>query len=136
MIDAFAYRLETQKAFSDVVDDLQTQTAEHQFRVQAVHDVQATLAEKGIERDPITIVEVCNAGFANQALSKDMNVSLFMPCRYSVFTEEGKTVVVLGRPTLIAQMMPEAGLDELAAGVEDTLKNIMHAAIGEPIAQK
>ncbi len=136
MIDKFAYKIETDKPFDEVVGDIKTQTAEHQFRVQAVHDVQATLAEKGIERDPITIVEICNARFANEALSKDMNVAIFMPCRYSVYTENGKTIVTLGRPTMIAEMMPQAGLNELAAGVEDTLKSIMHEALGQPIAQK
>jgi len=97
--------------------------------VLAVHDVQKTLAEKGFERGPLKIIEVCNAGFAYKALQKTIDVSLFMPCKFSVYTEGNKTVVALARPTMITEMLPEAGLEELAGQVEETLKKVMAAAI-------
>ncbi len=54
---------------------------------------------------------------------------LLMPCKFSVYTEANQTIVDLARPTLISQMMPDAGLDELAADVEERLISIMKAAI-------
>ena len=126
---AFAYRLESDKPFDTVVAAIEKQTAEHKFRVLHIHDVQATLAEKGFRRDPVKIIEVCNAGFAHEALGKDMNVALFMPCRFAVYTEGDKTVVTLGRPSMIAQMMPNAGLTELAVGVEQTLRSVMEKSV-------
>ena len=125
----FAYELMSDKPFDEVVANIERQTAEHQFRVLAVHDVQATLKEKGLEREETKIIEVCNAGFAHQALQKDTHVALFMPCRYAVHREGGKTIVRLGRPTMIAHLMPEAGINELAGGVEETLKSIMEASV-------
>ncbi|MFQ5498964.1 MAG: DUF302 domain-containing protein [Candidatus Zixiibacteriota bacterium] len=124
-----AYRLESDKPFSTVAQNLETISPKHQFRVLAVHDVQATLAEKGFERGPLKIIEVCNAGFANEALNKDVNVSLFMPCRYSVYEDSGKTIVTLARPSVISQMLPDSGLEEMAAKVEETLVTIMKEAI-------
>ncbi len=129
MFDKFAFRLESDKPFDEVVANLEKQIAEHKFRVLAIHDVKATLAEKGLERGPLKIVETCNAGFAHTALQKHMGVSLFMPCKFSVYTEKGKTVVVLGRPSMIAEMIPGAGLTELAEDVEETLKKVMRASI-------
>ncbi len=129
MMAAFAYRLESSKPFDEVVANLERQTAEHKFRVLHVHDVQATLAEKGFQRDPVKIIEICNAGFAHQALRKDMHVALFMPCRFAVHTENGRTVVTLGRPSMISQMMPGVGLDELAADVEKTLRSVMEKSV-------
>lgn len=129
MDEQFAYTITTSKPFDDVVAALERLVPEHQFRVLHIHDVQATLAEKGLQRGPLKIVEVCNSGFAHQALQKDMNVALFMPCRYSVYTHSGKTVVSLGRPSMISQMMPNAGLNDLAAEVEKTLKLIMEKAV-------
>ena len=129
MMAAFAYRLVSNKSFDEVVANLEHQTAEHKFRVLHVHDVQATLAEKGFRRDPIKIIEICNAGFAHQALEKDMHVALFMPCRFAVHSENGRTVVTLGRPSMIAQMMPQAGLNQLAADVEQTLRSIMEKSV-------
>ena len=125
----FAYTLETSKSFDQVVSAIEANTPKHQFRVLAVHDVQATLADKGLEREPLKIIEICNAKFAHQALMKDAEVALFMPCRFAVYTERGKTVVKLGRPAMIAEIMPDAGLDELAAGVEATLKQIMQESV-------
>ncbi len=129
MLEHFVYKVETDKSFDTVVENIEKQTAEHKFRVLAVHDVKETLSEKGFEIKPLKIIEVCNAGFANQALGNDIHVSLFMPCKFVVYTENDKTVVMLGRPTMISQMMPEAGLNELAEGVEETLKNVIAASI-------
>lgn len=129
MIDKLAYRMKSDKPFAEVVAEIEKQTAEHQFRVLAVHDVQETLAEKGFERGPLKIIEVCNAGFAHKATQKDIQVALFMPCKFTVHTGGDKTIVTLARPTMIADMLPDAGLNELATEVEDTLKKVMAAAV-------
>ena len=97
-----------------------------QTRTSAAH---GTLAEKGFERGPLKIIEVCNAGFAHKATQKDIHVALFMPCKFTVHTEGNKTIVTLARPTMIADMLPDAGLNELASEVEDTLKKVMAAAV-------
>ncbi len=129
MLDKLAYQLKSDKPFDTVVSNLEKQTAEHKFRVLHIHDVQATLAEKGLERGPLKIVEVCNAGLAHKALGKNVGVALFMPCRFSVYTEGNQTVVTLARPSMISEMMPGAGLDELANDVEETLKKVMTASV-------
>ena len=125
----FAYTLESNKSFEQVVAAVEANTPKHQFRVLAVHDVQATLAEKGLQRGPLKVIEICNAKFAHQALQKSAEVAVFLPCRFAVYTEGGKTILKLGRPAMIAEIMPEAGLEEVATGVEATLKQIMHESI-------
>ena len=129
MIEQLAYTLTSDKPFADVVANIENQTAEHKFRVLAVHDVQKTLEEKGLSRGPLKIIEVCNAVFAHEALSKNVNVALFMPCKYSVYEQDGKTFVTLGRPMMISQMMPNAGLEDLAGRAEATLKSIMEKSV-------
>jgi len=129
MIEKLTYRLQSVKPFETVVKNLEELTSQNKFRVLAVHNVQQTLAEKGLERGPLKIIEVCNADFAHKALQKTIDVSLFMPCKFSVYTEGNKTVVTLARPSMIDEMLPEAGLDELASQVEETLKKVMHAAV-------
>jgi uncharacterized protein (DUF302 family) len=129
MQDSIAYTLTSNQPFEVVVALLEKLVAENKFRVLHVHDVQATLAEKGFERGPLKIIEVCNSGFAHKALQKDINVALFMPCKFTVHTEGGKTIISLGRPSIIGQMLPGSGLEELAADVEKTLKKVMEAAV-------
>lgn len=129
MRESIALKMETDLPFESVTQKLQDMAAENSFRVLAVHDVQSTLAEKGFKRGPLKIIEVCNAKFAHEALHKDIDVSLFMPCRISVYESDSRTVVSLARPAVISQMLPESDLEALASKVEQQLTDIMKAAL-------
>jgi uncharacterized protein (DUF302 family) len=129
MMEKVLFRMESAKPFDTVVENLEKQVAEQQFRVLAIHDVQKTLVEKGIKREPLKIIEVCNAAFADQALSQSLNVALFMPCKFTVYPEGDRTVVNLARPTMVAEMIPDAELARLAEEVESRLLRIMGAAV-------
>ena len=122
------YHVDTDRPFDDVVDDIAKLSAEKSFRVLHIHDVQATLAEKGFERGPLKIIEICNGKFAYEALRKHMSVSLFMPCKINVYTEGGKTRIKAMRPAAIADFMPEAGLNELAGQVDKVVIEIVDRA--------
>ena len=119
------YTLESSKSFEEISSGLESAIPENGFRVLAIHDVQETLKEKGLRIESMRIIELCNAKFAHTALGKDVNVSLFMPCKIVVRSEGEKTIMTLARPTMISQMLPDAGLEELAHGVEDVMKRIM-----------
>ncbi len=129
MIEKLAYQMESKKSVDGVVAALEQQATANSFRVLAVHDVQETLAGKGFKRGPLKIVEVCNAGFAHEALQRSNHVALFMPCRYSVHTEGGKTIVRLARPSIMTDMLPAKGLSDLAEEVEMRLIGLMEAAV-------
>jgi uncharacterized protein (DUF302 family) len=124
------YRVESDRPFDEVVNAVEKLSVEKSFRVLHVHDVQSTLAEKGLEREPLKIIEICNGKFAHEALQKDMSVSLFMPCKINVYTEDGKTQIKAMRPAAIAEFMPEAGLDDLAADVDKIVIEIVDRAAG------
>lgn len=122
------YEVESNRSFDDVVADVERLTAEKMFRVLHIHNVQATLEEKGFKREPLKIIEICNAKFAHEALGKAMDVSLFMPCKINVYTEDGKTKIKAMRPSAIAEFMPDAGLEELANGVDKIVTEIVDGA--------
>ena len=50
---------------------------------------------------------------------------MFMPCKIVVREAEGQTVMTLVRPSMISQMLPESGLEELAGEVEKQLMEII-----------
>jgi len=129
MSQDLAVVMTSDKSFEEVSSGLEKTAAENMFRVLAVHDVQKTLSEKGFQRDKLKIIEVCNAGFAHEALQHNIDVAMFMPCKFTVYPEKGRTVVSLMRPTLISQMLPSSGLEELAADVEKRLISVMEKAI-------
>ncbi len=124
-MDELGYTVESNKSFEVVSAALEKTSPERGFRVLAVHNVKETLAGKGFEIEPLKIFEVCNAGFAYKALGNDINVAMFMPCKIVVRPEGGKTVMTLVRPSMIAEMLPDAGLNDLANDVEKQLIGII-----------
>jgi len=112
--EMLALRLKSELPVEKVIENIKEKASEKSFRVLAVHDVKETLAEKGFEREPLSIIEICNSGFAYEALQKDIDVSLFMPCRIIVYEEEGNTNLILARPSVISAMLPDAELYTLA----------------------
>jgi uncharacterized protein (DUF302 family) len=124
-MDKLAYRAISEKSFDEISDLLEKTSMEKGFRVLATHNVKETLADKGFEIDSLKIYEVCNAGFAYEALQKDINVSLFMPCKIVIRPDGDKTVLTLMRPTMISEMLPGSGVEELAADIEKKLIGII-----------
>ncbi|KAA3631652.1 MAG: DUF302 domain-containing protein [Calditrichaeota bacterium] len=129
MIEKFAYKKETNKPFNDVVEAIEKNTVDNQFRLLHTHNVQATLEEKGFEIKPLKIMEICNAGFANKALGIDLNVALFMPCKFVVAQHDNNVSVTLMKPTMIADFIEQDDLRNLADEVELKLIKIMEDSI-------
>jgi uncharacterized protein (DUF302 family) len=127
MMFEMEYRMESGKSLDALSELIEKTAPEHNFRVLAVHNVQETLSEKGFEIKPLKIFELCNAGFANEALKKDLSVALFMPCKIILRTENDKSLMILGKPSVISQMLPDSGLEEMAKKVEDNLIGLMNA---------
>jgi uncharacterized protein (DUF302 family) len=115
----------TAKPFDAAVAAIQDKAAEKGFRVLHVHDMSATLTEKGFPRGPLKIVEICNAKYASQVLDKDVKISLMLPCPISVYTEGGATRISTLLPTSIADHFPSAGIEGIAEQVEKTVLEIV-----------
>ena len=62
----FEYTVTTGKEFASAVASVEEEIAQAGMRVLHIHDVQATLAEKGINRDPYKILEFCIPEFKNE----------------------------------------------------------------------
>lgn len=125
------YTVSTCKSNADAVAAVIASTEAHGFRVQFVHDVAATLAEKGFDREPVTIVEVCNARYASQVLERDVKIGLMLPCPVMVYERDGEVHISTMRPSLIGSFFPEAGIGEVATEVEGVLVDIIDEAAGQ-----
>lgn len=128
MSNSFQYTVETSKAFDEAVQSVQERTAAIGFRVLHTHDVAATLAEKGFPREPLKIVEVCNARYASEVLAKDINIALMLPCPISVYEQSGKRFISTMLPSTLVQFYPNAGIEETAAKVEKAVLEIVNSA--------
>jgi uncharacterized protein (DUF302 family) len=122
------YTVKTNKNFEAAVQAVEQKSVAHGFRVLHIHDVAATLAEKGFPREPLKIVEVCNARYASQALQKDVRTASLLPCPVTVYTEKGQTYISTMLPSVMADFFPDAGLEKIAAEVEAIVRKIVDEA--------
>lgn len=120
------YTVQTEKSFDEAVSAVERNTAAKGFRVLHTHDVAATLAEKGFQREPLKIVEVCNAKYAHEVLQKDITVALMLPCPITVYTHAGKTHISTMRPTVLGEFFPDKGIEPLAQQVEKVVLEIVN----------
>jgi uncharacterized protein (DUF302 family) len=128
MVQDFQYTVPTTLSFADAVEAVKAKTVEKGFRVLYVHEIDKTLAEKGFDSEPYSIIEVCNAKYAHRALSADKMVGLLMPCKVNVFVKEGEVFLSTLRPQVLASFFPEAGLEELAAEIDVVLMDIVEGS--------
>ena len=123
------YTKKSKKNFDDAVSAIENNTAEKGFRVLHIHDVQATLREKGFERGPFKIVEVCNAKFAHSALGESPDVGLFMPCKINVYIENGETIISAMRPAMIGEFFDNDNITAFANDVDKIVRSIVDESI-------
>lgn len=109
------YIVETDKSFEQAAANLDEAVKRHGFGVLHVHDLGNTLRSKGISfEEQCKVFEVCNPAQAARVLAADMRLNMALPCRISVFTDQGKTMIGLIRP---AEMLSALSQDETLAQV-------------------
>ncbi|WP_303681698.1 DUF302 domain-containing protein [Pelodictyon luteolum] len=63
----------------------------------ATRDMTASIAKQGITLDKqVSIVELCNAQYANDVLATNPEVSTLMPCAWGVYEGEGGKIYITG----------------------------------------
>lgn len=121
----FDYTAETRKDFDAAVQAVQEEIAKAGFRVLYVHDVHATLAEKGFDIEPMKIVEFCDARSAYAVLTADPKIGLCLPCKVLVYAKGGVTMLSGMRPIILPQFFPEARLGALPEEVDARIKSVI-----------
>ena len=125
-------KISTDKTVSEAAAALQTAVPANHFGVMQVHNLKETMAKKGVEFErECLIFEVCQPQQAKKVLDQDMSVSTALPCRISIYEEDGKTILATLKPTTLLAMFNAPQLVEVAQEVEDTLVKIMREAASD-----
>ena len=114
------YLVETGKSFDQAAADLEAAVNRLGFGVLHVHDLGTTLRSKGIAfEEQCKVFEVCNPQQAAKVLSTDMRLNMALPCRISVFTQSGKTMIGLIKPVqMLSALSQDPALVQVANEVE------------------
>ena len=125
-------KLFTDKNVTEAAAALQDAVQANHFGVMQVHNLKETMNKKGVEfNSECLIFEVCHPQQAKKVLEQDMSVSTALPCRISIYEEEGKTILATLKPTTLLAMFNVPQLEIVARDVENTIVKMMKEAASD-----
>ena len=124
------YVVESGKSFEQAAADLDAAVKRNGFGVLHVHDLGNTLRGKGLEfAEQCRVFEVCNPQQAAKVLATDMRLNMALPCRISVYTENGATRIGMIQPAaMLAALSPNPALAQVAQEVEAKTRQMIDEA--------
>lgn len=125
------YIRESKKTFADAAAALEASVKDNQFGVLHVHDLGNTLRSKGQAfANDCKVFEVCSPRHAAAVLTQDLRLNMVLPCRISVYTENGKTRIGTIPPTEILGSLSD---DSVLAAVADEVDVALRKMIDEAV---
>ncbi len=105
------------------------------FGVLTEIDVRKTLKEKiGSDFQPYVILGACNPSLAFVALQDDIDTGLLLPCNVTVREEaDGRSVVTVLDPNVMARVSPSAELKEVARLARQKLERVLDELSRQPV---
>ncbi len=117
--------------FEEVIDRTKAALAQRGFGVLTEIDVAATLKKKiGADMEPYVILGACNPTFAHQALQREPDLGLLLPCNVVVMQKGGKTYVKAIDAGAMLGVTGNTELVGVAGEVDSLLKETLGALNG------
>lgn len=113
------------KSVQEVVNSIKEVASKYSFGVLNVLNIQETLKSKGKNlENECQIIDICKPSYAEEFLNKDISLSIIMPCRIAVYTQDGETTIALNS---IVQLVDDINPDliELAQRVQEELLELI-----------
>lgn len=123
-----AYTVESSKGFEEAALALEAKSKERGFNLLAVREVRVSVRSKGFSRDPIKIIEVCSAKYANHPLARKLRMFLVLPCPVIVYSQAGKTYICAPLRRIFADFCRAPGVAEIADDIDRIITTIVDEA--------
>lgn len=123
--------VETEKTIDQAALDIQEAVKANDFGILHTYDLKETLKTKGVDLpQECRIFEICNPSQAAAVLAEDMDMNMALPCRISVWENEGGRVKIgmISPKDMLGALSSSPVLKKIAEDVEETMKMIIHAA--------
>lgn len=122
-------RTATDKPFQDVVEELELAISARNFRITSANAIGKGLRERGYTDFPeIHVIHFCSLEYAREVLAIDPGYVAMMPCRITVHSEAGQTVISL---ILLPEDHPDPRVNAFARRMNALLHEIRDFALEE-----
>jgi len=122
------YTVTTTTDIETVKEELESKAKEVGFGLLNSYEFKRILEEKGfpIEKD-ITVFELCNPAGAQQALTYLSEISVYLPCRISLYQENGITTLsTIGLEEIVKTFKVDERFASYMTILFENLKQVMH----------
>ncbi len=122
------YTVTTNNSVKSIKDEIASRAKEQGFGVLKEYHFKEILKEKGfpITKD-ITVFEVCNPAAAQHIMRAHPEVSVFLPCRISLYEEDRKTIIsTIGIDSILDSFTLDEEIKTYMHGVFEKTKNILN----------
>lgn len=119
------YIEESNKSVNEVVKAIQELAPDYKFGVLHIHNIKETLNSKGFEfTKECQILDICKPAVAQEFLNEDMSLSAVMPCKISVYSDNGQTTIAMNS---LVQTIDDINPDliDLAQETQESLLEII-----------
>ncbi len=123
------YTITTKASLEQVKQELEEKAKSVGFGLLKSYAFKDILESKGfpIEKD-ITVFELCNPPGAQQALSEIASISVYLPCRISVYEDNGVTnISTIGFEDILNAVDVDERFKSFMTILFDNLKKVMHS---------
>lgn len=126
--EAYGFKRTLDVPFEEALDSTREALKDAGFGVLTEIDMKAKLKEK-LDKDfrSYVILGACNPGFAFEALEKDLDIGLLLPCNVIVYEGDGGTVVSTIDPEKAMSVADVPGLEPIAKLVGEKLRSALEA---------
>lgn len=122
----YGYKRKVNLPFEKVVTRVKEELTKEGFGVLTEVDVKTTLKKKlNVEFDDYIILGACNPPFAYRTLQLTKDAGLMMPCNVVVYSEKGNTFIECAMPTVLAGLLMNEKLNEVAGQIESKLIKVI-----------
>jgi uncharacterized protein (DUF302 family) len=91
-------------------------------------DVRETLKAKlNVDFPKYMILGVCNPPIAYQALQKETNIGLMLPCNVIVYENDGQTYIAIAKPSAVMGSINNPSLSDVANEAELRLEKVFNS---------
>ncbi len=124
----YGFSKTTDYSFEEAVQKVTDELKKEGFGVLTTIDVKETLKNKlNVDFKKYTILGACNPPLAHQALQAEEELGLLLPCNVIVYEKEGKSVVSVFDPMVMAHIIDNPGMKTVAEEVKKKLERVIEA---------
>jgi uncharacterized protein (DUF302 family) len=121
----YGFYKELDKSFNETAEVILKELPKHGFTIVTQIDMKDKFKEKLNKNfHQYTVLGLCHAPTAYEAIGLEKNIGLFLPCNMIVYENNEVTAVSVVKPSIVMNHMNNPGLVQLAEKLEIKLKQL------------